>query len=69
MIESQEKQILEWMLLGCKITAIEALNQFGCLRLAGRISDIKKYMPVKSRFIKVESGKRVKEYWIETKLK
>ena len=39
--ESQKKSILDWLSEGNTITALQALNMFGCLRLASRINDLK----------------------------
>lgn len=38
---SQEKQILEYLQAGNKITPIDALNMFGCFRLGARICDLR----------------------------
>jgi|13_taG_2_1085334.scaffolds.fasta_scaffold10982_5 hypothetical protein len=38
---SQEKQILEYLQAGNKITPIDALNLFGCFRLGARICDLR----------------------------
>lgn len=38
---SQSDRILEWMKSGKSITALEALREFGCFRLAARINDLK----------------------------
>ncbi len=38
---SQEKQILNDLEKGKKITALDALKRYGCLRLAARILEIK----------------------------
>jgi len=40
--ESQNKRILEYLEDGNVITPMEALTLFGCMRLASRISDLKK---------------------------
>ena len=65
---SQERKILYYMLRGNKVTALEALQYFGCFRLPARIADIKKKgFDVKSEFVTLPSGKRVKAYWIEDK--
>lgn len=40
-IESQNAKIKSWLLDGKSITALEALNRFGCFRLASRISDLR----------------------------
>jgi len=50
---------------GNSITGLDALNRFQCSRLASRICDLKDSgVLIDSQFIKLESGKRVKEYWI-----
>ena len=38
---TQTEQILNYLKKGNKITPLEALNQFGCFRLASRIWDIR----------------------------
>ena len=68
--ESQRAKILDWMLEGHRITGLEALHRFRCMRLGARILEIKKeHWPVEDRFITVEDPdtgkpKRVKEYWL-----
>ena len=42
--QAQYKRIAEYLMAGNSITQMEALNMFGCFRLASRINDIKKYM-------------------------
>ena len=65
---SQERKILNYMLRGNKITPLEALQYFQCERLAARIADIRhKGHDVKSEFVTMPSGKRIKQYWIESK--
>ena len=39
---TQAQQILFWMEAGHSITALEALNQFGCMRLAARVDELRK---------------------------
>ena len=39
---SQNKQILNYLLSGKKLTPITALNKFGCFRLSARILDLRK---------------------------
>lgn len=36
-IKTQEEKILSWLQRGKKITALDALNRFKCLRLSARI--------------------------------
>lgn len=63
--KSQEKQILDYMLRGHRITGIEALELFGTFRLPARIADIRsKGFEVQSEFITTPNGKRIKIYWI-----
>jgi len=38
---SQTKQILDYLEQGNSLTAIDALNLFGCFRLSARIKDLK----------------------------
>lgn len=38
---TQEKRILEYMKQGHSITPLDALHQFGCLRLGARIYDLR----------------------------
>ena len=64
-MESQNKLIKAYLEKGNSITAIDALERFKCFRLASRITDLKNSgVPIDIQFIEVESGKKVKEYWI-----
>ena len=38
---SQNKQIADYLNKGKKLTPIDALNKFGCFRLAARIADLR----------------------------
>jgi hypothetical protein len=63
-MKSQNQKILLHLKKGKKITAIEALNKFGCFRLAARIADLKRDgHEVKSKTIE-ENGKRFSQYFI-----
>ena len=61
--KSQNQQIAECLKKGGKITSYEALRNFGCLRLSGRIHDLRhmQNMPIKSEMIEI-NGKRVAQY-------
>lgn len=63
--DSQNGQILEWLLEGNKITAYEALTKFGCLRLASRIHDLRErgYDILKEMII-LPNNKRVAQYYL-----
>jgi hypothetical protein len=66
---SQNAQIAAHLKRGHKLTALDALEQFGCLRLAARISDLKaKGLPIESRYILVGSRRKkvAQYYWSRT---
>ncbi|MBF0785747.1 hypothetical protein E4T80_09780 [Muribacter muris] len=64
--QSQNAQILAFMQNGGRITSLEALEKFACLRLSARIKDLRdRGYAVCDEFITVPSGKRVKQYFIE----
>ena len=63
---SQGKKILADLLKGKTITAISALNDYGCFRLSGRIWDLvhkQGYNIVKTTQV-TKSGKRIAAYRI-----
>lgn len=60
---SQNKLLLAHLQMGGTITSLEAVNLYGCMRLASRICDLRKMgIGIKSKFVVLPSGKRVKEY-------
>ena len=60
---SQCAQIKEWLEQGNKLTSLEALNLFGCLRLASRIHDLRaRGLDIRKERIQVPSGKYVTQY-------
>ena len=65
--ESQNKRILDYLKKGNRLTSLEALTRFGCMRLASRISDIRKNHPdiniVVDR-IETASKKKVAQYYV-----
>ena len=63
---SQCAQITEWLLNGNKLTSLEALNIFGCLRLASRIHDLRERgLSIHTERIITPSGKSVTQYSIQ----
>lgn len=53
---TQAERILQYMEDFGSITQLEALNDLGCMRLASRISDLKKKgIPIKSEVITVKN--------------
>lgn len=69
-IESQERQLQQYMEAGNTITGLEAMNLFGCMRLPARVAEMKKNgVPVQDgwEYELDENGKVVKKwkkYWI-----
>jgi hypothetical protein len=61
----QNAKILNHMLSGNSITAFEALQLFGCLRLAARIHDIRKMgHSVTKATMETDGGKKIAVYSI-----
>ena len=62
---TQTESILKHLKSGNSINPLQSLSEYKCLRLGARIYDLKRLgFDIKSRFIKVNSGKEVKEYYI-----
>lgn len=67
--ESQNKKILAYLMSGKRLTQLDALTLFGCMRLASRICDLRRDYP--HLRIKVESvitpntKKQIAQYYIE----
>jgi len=60
---SQTTQILTYLRSGKTLTAIEALQRFGCFRLAARIRNLKDDgYDVRSTRVELPNGKRVAKY-------
>lgn len=63
---TQCAQIRDWLMQGNKLTSLEALNLFGCLRLASRIHDLRERgLAIHTERIQVPSGKYVTQYSIQ----
>lgn len=65
--ESQCKRIYAYMMDGHRITSLEALRMFGCMRLASRISDLRRRHPntdIRVETIQVSPKKKVAQYYI-----
>ena len=63
---SQNKQIADYLNKGKKLTPIDALNKFGCFRLAARIADLRNEgMNIATKIIKLENNKQVAQYSIK----
>jgi hypothetical protein len=61
---TQNEQIAEYLKQGNRITALEALSRFRCLRLASRVSELKeKGYNIQSETIH-DNGKHYSEYYL-----
>ena len=60
---SQNQQIANYLIKGRKLTPIEALNKFGCFRLAARIADLRNDgMHIKTTIVKLKNKKQIAQY-------
>lgn len=60
---SQNARILEHLKQRRTLTPLDALRQFGCLRLSGRIYDLRQNgHQIDRRMVEVAGGKHVAEY-------
>jgi hypothetical protein len=63
---SQKKMIREYLMSGKSITPIDALQLFGCFRLATRVFELKEEgMPIVTTMIE-SNGKRFASYSLKT---
>jgi hypothetical protein len=63
---SQTKQIADYLNKGKKLTPIDALNKFGCFRLAARIAELRNDgMNIITTSIKLKNKKLVAQYSIK----
>lgn len=66
-IESQRKNVKNWLLQGNPITPIMALQMFGCFRLSAIIFVLKNEddMNIKTEMVYEPNGKRYAKYYLE----
>lgn len=62
---NQNQQILAHLKTGKSITPMEALHEYGCFRLAGRIYDLRlKGWPITCDRLDVGEGRQVGHYYL-----
>lgn len=61
-LETQEQKILEHLKSGKAITPIEALNNYGCFRLASAIHRLRKQYLINTDLVTEDSGKTYASY-------
>jgi hypothetical protein len=60
---TQANRILRYLEAGNRLTALEALERFQCLRLAARIHELRDAgWQIEERTVETRSGKRVAQY-------
>lgn len=60
----QNERILSYLQTGKRLTPLIALRRFGCLRLSGRIYELRALgHQIKSELVR-RGGKWVSEYWL-----
>lgn len=65
---TQKARIKNYLLAGNSITPLEALNMYGCFRLAAVVFEIKKDgLDIKTEKVKMENGKYVARYSLNKK--
>ena len=63
--DSQCKMIKDWLEKGNTLTALEALDMFGCFRLASRIHDLRdRGINITMTYVQGLNGKRYAQYSI-----
>ena len=62
---TQAKVILDHLLTGRPITALDALNQYGCFRLAARIHELRKDHEIEEVMVE-RNGKRYASYYMRS---
>ncbi len=64
---TQAKVILDHLLTGNRITALDALNEYGCFRLAARVHELRKAgHDIEETMVSSKAGKRHASYFIRT---
>jgi hypothetical protein len=62
---TQANRILAHLRAGNRLTALDALERFGCFRLAARIHELRREgWAIEERTVETRGGKRVAEYWL-----
>lgn len=66
-MESQKKNVKNWLLNGKSITPLQALQMFGAFRLSAIICCLKYEddMPIKTEMVYEPNGKRYAKYYLE----
>jgi hypothetical protein len=64
MKRSQANLILDYLASGRALTGLDALDKFGCIRMAARVKDLRELgHDIRSEMIR-DGDKRYAEYWL-----
>ena len=64
---TQAQVILDHLLSGKPLTALDALNEYGCFRLAARVHELRRAgHDIKEVMVSSKAGKRHASYFIRT---
>ena len=66
-MDAQNRQILAALQKGRELSALDALQEFGCIRLAARIYDLKRQGYAIEKRTAVKDGKRFALYRLKKK--
>lgn len=62
---TQKANVRAWLLKGCSITPLEALNRFGIFRLAAVVHELREEgLPIVTEKLQVSPRKRVANYYL-----
>lgn len=63
---TQKAQIRKYLKAGKRLTPLEALQMFGCFRLAAVVFTLKEEgLPIVTKIIRTDTGKKVAQYFIK----
>lgn len=66
-MESQNKRILNYLKRGHRMTPMDALELFGCFRLAARVYDLRQEgHNISKQIIELSNGVNVAEYYLQS---
>lgn len=66
MPDTQNQSILNWLKTGASLTPWDALQMFGCFRLAARIHDLRERgHNIEMEMVEKENGRKYARYWLE----
>lgn len=69
MKDSQQTMILNDLMVGVKITGLDAIKNYGCIKFSNRISELRDFgFSIQDEWLKIKTRfgmKKVKRYWMD----